>query len=363
MKSSFSALTIFTACALLHTMTTQFAARAQAQTAPSPLTLWYRAPAKDALNEGLPIGNGRLGALVMGGVENERLAFNEDSLWTGGLNPTGNDDQKFFGAYQAFGDVLIALDGTAQNGISSPSGQKPFYDSESVAASSDGKSDSKWTVEHGGQAVIWQIALSAPQIVSAYSLTSADDVPARDPQSWEFSASQDGEKWTVLDRHQNAAPFEARGQSQNYQFENATVYRFYRFTFAPNLAVPHFQVAEIALSGLKAPDAAQDYRRELDLENAIARTTFTHAGVHHVRESFVSAPAQVLALRWSADKSGAISGTISLRGTHGETTTIEPNARTVIFRPIRKWFALSGAPASTCARRHSASTCRRFAIE
>ena len=34
--------------------------------------------------EALPIGNGRLGAMVFGGVERERLQFNEDTLWTGG---------------------------------------------------------------------------------------------------------------------------------------------------------------------------------------------------------------------------------------------------------------------------------------
>ena len=309
-------------------MTTHSPALAQTlAAAPSPLTLWYRAPAQDALTEGLPIGNGRLGALVLGGVENERLAFNEDSLWTGDANPSGNYDT--MGAYQAFGDVMIALDGAGQSGVSSPSGQKPFYQNQSVAAAGDGRSDSKWTVEHGGKAVTWQITLPTPQVVSAYALTSADDVPARDPRTWEFSGSNDGENWTALDRHQDEAPFEKRGQSKNYRFENATAYRFYRFTFQPNLAVPHFQVAEIALAGLKMPDATnatQNYRRELDLATALARTTFTRDGVHHVRESFVSAPAQVLAVHWSADQAGAISGTISLRGTHGETTKAENHA-------------------------------------
>ena len=33
--------------------------------------------------EALPIGNGRLGAMVFGGVEKERIAFNEDTLWSG----------------------------------------------------------------------------------------------------------------------------------------------------------------------------------------------------------------------------------------------------------------------------------------
>jgi len=46
------------------------------------LKLWYRQSAQE-WTEALPVGNGRLGAMVFGGTENERLQFNEDTLWTG----------------------------------------------------------------------------------------------------------------------------------------------------------------------------------------------------------------------------------------------------------------------------------------
>jgi len=46
------------------------------------LRLWYEQPAEE-WTEALPIGNGRLGAMVFGGVENERIQFNEETLWTG----------------------------------------------------------------------------------------------------------------------------------------------------------------------------------------------------------------------------------------------------------------------------------------
>jgi alpha-L-fucosidase 2 len=62
-----------------------------AQTQPadsSPLTLWYRQPAK-VWTEALPIGNGNLGAMVFGGVEHERLQLNEHTLWSG--KPTLED--------------------------------------------------------------------------------------------------------------------------------------------------------------------------------------------------------------------------------------------------------------------------------
>jgi alpha-L-fucosidase 2 len=46
------------------------------------LSLWYRQPAQQWV-QALPIGNGRLGAMVFGGVDHERLAVNEDTLWSG----------------------------------------------------------------------------------------------------------------------------------------------------------------------------------------------------------------------------------------------------------------------------------------
>ncbi len=49
---------------------------------PSHNLLWYRAPAAN-WNEALPIGNGRLGAMVFGGIVDERLQLNEETVWAG----------------------------------------------------------------------------------------------------------------------------------------------------------------------------------------------------------------------------------------------------------------------------------------
>ncbi|MBE5782378.1 MAG: glycoside hydrolase family 95 protein [Clostridiales bacterium] len=46
------------------------------------LRLWYRQSAQEWV-EALPLGNGRLGAMVYGGAKNEKIALNEDSLWSG----------------------------------------------------------------------------------------------------------------------------------------------------------------------------------------------------------------------------------------------------------------------------------------
>ena len=50
---------------------------------PRELKLWYTEPAVE-WTEALPVGNGRLGAMVFGGVETERIQLNEESVWTGG---------------------------------------------------------------------------------------------------------------------------------------------------------------------------------------------------------------------------------------------------------------------------------------
>ncbi len=55
-------------------------------------TLWYKTPAK-YFEEALPIGNGRMGAMVYGGTEKERLSLNDITLWSGEpVNPYNNPD-------------------------------------------------------------------------------------------------------------------------------------------------------------------------------------------------------------------------------------------------------------------------------
>jgi alpha-L-fucosidase 2 len=53
-----------------------------------PLSLWYRRPAVE-WEQALPVGNGRLGGMVFGGIKEEHITLNEDTLWSGGpYDPT-----------------------------------------------------------------------------------------------------------------------------------------------------------------------------------------------------------------------------------------------------------------------------------
>jgi alpha-L-fucosidase 2 len=107
--------------------------------AAEPWLLLYDKPATK-WSEALPVGNGRLGAMVFGGVAEERIQFNEDTLWTGQPHEYQRDGaaeylpqirqllrdgkqreaeklamQEFMSeplrqkAYQPFGDILISF--------------------------------------------------------------------------------------------------------------------------------------------------------------------------------------------------------------------------------------------------------------
>jgi len=74
------------------------------EAASSRNVLWYQQPATK-WEQALPLGNGRLGAAVFGGVDKERIIYNEDSLWSGWPEP-GNDRE---GAYEALQKIRKLL--------------------------------------------------------------------------------------------------------------------------------------------------------------------------------------------------------------------------------------------------------------
>ena len=70
----------FLTCALALLLATTVSARRQVEG--GPLTLWYKAPAAD-WNGALPVGNGRLGAMIFGNADDELLQLNDNTLYSG----------------------------------------------------------------------------------------------------------------------------------------------------------------------------------------------------------------------------------------------------------------------------------------
>jgi alpha-L-fucosidase 2 len=81
--------------------------------------IWYDKPATDWESQALPIGNGRLGAMLFGGMEKDVIQLNEQSLWSGDNNWDGEyiTEDHGFGSYRNFGEVIIDFDfnGPAEN--------------------------------------------------------------------------------------------------------------------------------------------------------------------------------------------------------------------------------------------------------
>lgn len=65
-----------------------------AQVTPSPASLWYERPAA-RWEQALPIGNGRLGAMIFGEVEKERLQLNEITVWSGKFSATADRPEAY----------------------------------------------------------------------------------------------------------------------------------------------------------------------------------------------------------------------------------------------------------------------------
>ncbi len=100
-----------------------------AAAASSDLTLRYTRPAAEWV-EALPVGNGRLGAMVFGGIHQERLQLNEDTLWAGGpydpANPEALAALPEIRRLIAAGDHEAAQKLTQQKFMAKPMSQMPY---------------------------------------------------------------------------------------------------------------------------------------------------------------------------------------------------------------------------------------------
>ncbi len=176
------------------------------------MSLWYQQPAK-VWTEASPVGNGRLGGMVFGGVQQERIQLNEISLWSGGPQDADNPE------------ALAALPEIRR-------------------------------------------LLAAGKYEEAEKLTIAKMV---------CKGAGSG-----------------HGAGANVPFGCYQTLGDLWFSF------------DLPKKDMK------NYRRELNLDTAVTRTTFQTEGVAFTREIFASAPDQVLVARFTSDAPGTISFAVRL---------------------------------------------------
>ncbi|MEN8128007.1 MAG: glycoside hydrolase family 95 protein, partial [Planctomycetota bacterium] len=309
--------------------------------AQAELTLHYDRPAESWQTEALPIGNGRLGGMIFSGTDCERIHFNEDSLWEAKkLGPRG--------PYQSFGDVYLYFHPRTY-------AETHHYsiETENLDKAFDGDPKTEWAMSSRGYpsqkfpyVMMLRTPIGTPKVVTRYSLTSAKqsakkgsnrpDFKGYTPKTWKLEASQDGKTWVVLDHRQDEPAWKMEGETRTFEFKNTKAYHLHRLVFErthnnnTNLRISEIDFPEVNVE--KSP--VENYRRELNLEEAIHRLTYKKDGTTYHREYFSSYPDNVMVLRFTADRKGAYNGQIDMRCAHGSESIAE--GKTISFSGINE---------------------------
>jgi alpha-L-fucosidase 2 len=149
---------------------------------PASTTLRYDKPAESWEKHALPIGNGSLGAMLFGGVDEAVVQFTVDSLWTGNENPSGayknqgaKPGESNFGSYQNFGELRF----TSASGEAAPENYRRELDiARAVHTTTWQRGGTTFTREaiasHPGQVLAWRIRADQPgKITGTVALTGA----------------------------------------------------------------------------------------------------------------------------------------------------------------------------------------------
>jgi alpha-L-fucosidase 2 len=149
---------------------------------PASTVLHYDKPAEDWEKHALPIGNGSLGAMLFGGVDEDVGQFTVDSLWTGNENPGGayknqsaKPGESNFGSFQNFGELRF----TNHNTEGTPENYRRELDlARAVHTTTWRRGGIAHTreaiVSHPGQVLAWRIRADKPgQISGTLAITGA----------------------------------------------------------------------------------------------------------------------------------------------------------------------------------------------
>lgn len=344
----------------------------------TPLTLWYDKPAQK-WTEALPLGNGRIGAMVFGGVEKDRIQFNEETLWTGGPRDYTRPGaakyldsirQLLFAGKQKEAELLA---GEKFMGMRSDEGNRESWiekvKSTKIAGgdpSLNSFNDNNWKPITVPSYEGWE-AVGFEGLDGAMWLRRTFDIPAEwngkeavldlnrirdldytyingkmigsmntaDPRKYTIPAGvlKPGKNTIAVlvlnffdkggiagykdtTRHIGIYSKEA-GEKSKVSLNGS--WKYFLVNDDPP-AVPHYQ-ADYQPFGdlwLEFPHVADkgSYKRTLDLETAALSAQYTASGVVYNREYLISEPDQAMAIHLTADGPGAISFDASLNSPH-----------------------------------------------
>ncbi|MGI9428086.1 MAG: chitobiase/beta-hexosaminidase C-terminal domain-containing protein, partial [Bythopirellula sp.] len=187
-------------------------------------------------------GNNQPVAIQLAEIELFSALISDEMILPGG--PIGND------LTDPENDGVLAGQFSVGN-ANSPVGEEPFRALDNTAST-------KW-LSFAPAGTFYQFRFDAgPQLVNAYTITSANDAAERDPYSWTLSGSNDGTNFTVIDTR-DAQEFAERFETQWFQFENSDAYEFYRFDFQ----------TEFGATGSNQPNSIQLAELELLAEGPV----------------------------------------------------------------------------------------------
>ncbi len=343
------------------------------------LKLWYKYPAA-RWTDALPIGNGRLGAMIFAGPGQERIQFNEETLWTGEPRVYSREGaskylpeirQLLFEGKQKEAEALAA---EKFMGVMSGAGNKDVWFKEMRALkgltgnpSAVNYDDSKWKemvvpTPEGWEAAGWQgvdgaiwfrttfelpeswkgknLVLDLGKIrdqdftyVNGKLIGSMDDAGAGRQYKLSASDVKSGKNYIAVqvlnyfdkggfvgykDTSRKLLVY-PEGEPESSALSLSKAWKFLVQNDEPP-AVPRFQADYQPFGDLflnfPGHDKTSDYRRELDLRTAVSRTSYKVNGVTFTREYFVSQPDQVIAVHISASKPGSLHFSAGLGSSH-----------------------------------------------
>lgn len=106
----------------------------------------------------------------------------------------------------------------------------------------DNKISTKY-YQNGKKALWVQYQSTVAAIVTRYTITSANDVPDRDPKDWTLAGSNNGTTWTVLDTRKDE-DFPTRFLTRTFNIDNTEPFVFYRLSILQNSGNNNTQFAE-----------------------------------------------------------------------------------------------------------------------